>query len=318
MTGISANFIRATAVVFGHNQAHCITETINAVLDQDFDGLEIILSDNGSSDGTFDIMSNIANSYVGPHEIRLNKNLENLGFIGHINQAFELASASFIFYNPGDDVSMPGRFKKIWAEYQKTNALLVHSDVMEITISGDEIGYKSQRKLLEGLSLRQGARKMGLCIGATCGWDRDIMRLFGNIVETDTYDDLVFYFRAMLAGGRIGYVPEPLMLYRVGCGVTNTPVHTYSEKIVELNHQARIEIGTLRQRLKDCESYAPTLFHIQRYLKFRLKVARGRQQAYGGGSYMTAMKELSPSLLFGYMSGKGRCRRAYKKFDKPD
>lgn len=62
MTGISANFIRATAVVFGHNQAHCITETINAVLDQDFDGLEIILSDNGSSDGTFDIMSNIANS----------------------------------------------------------------------------------------------------------------------------------------------------------------------------------------------------------------------------------------------------------------
>ena len=72
------------------------------------------------------------------------------------------------------------------------------------------------------------------------------MRLFGNIVETDTYDDLVFYFRAMLAGGRIGYVPEPLMLYRIGCGVTNTPVHTYSEKIIELNHQARIERGGRR------------------------------------------------------------------------
>jgi glycosyltransferase involved in cell wall biosynthesis len=317
MTEVSPNFIRATAVVFGYNQSHCIKETVYAVLDQDFVGLEIILSDNGSNDDTFEIMSSMADSYVGPHKIRLNKNSENLGFIGHINQAFELASASFNFYNPGDDVSMPGRFEKIWAEYQKTNALLVHSDVMQITDSGAEIGIKSQRKVLEGLSLRKGARKMGLCIGATCGWDRDIMQIFGNIVETDTYDDLVFYFRAMLAGGRIGYVPEPLMRYRVGSGMTNAPICNYLDSIADLDRRARIEIGTFKQRLKDCETYAPELHQIQRYLKLKIKVALGRQQAYRGVCFMTAIRNLSPFLLFGYISGKRRRKIAYKQFNTP-
>ena len=65
--------MRATAMVFGHNQAHFIEETIFAVLDQNFEGLEVILSDNGSSDNTFEIMSQIALAYAGPHKIVLNK-----------------------------------------------------------------------------------------------------------------------------------------------------------------------------------------------------------------------------------------------------
>ena len=317
MGNIQSNGIRATAVVFGHNQSKCIKETIYSVLNQDFDGLEIILSDNGSIDATFDIMSTVADSYVGPHTIRLNRNSKNLGFIGHINQAFQLASAQFIFYNPGDDVSLPGRFEKIWAEYQKTGALLVHSDVIEITESGEEIGIVSRRKALEGLNLKRGARKMGLCIGATCGWDRDIMQLFGNIVETDTYDDLVFYFRAMLAGGRVGYVPEPLMLYRVGSGMTNTPVSNYSDKIKDLNRSSRIEIGTLKQRLRDCENYAPQLYRIRRYLKFKIKVAEGLQRALEGASCISVKSSLSPSFILGYMSGKRRVSKANKEFGAP-
>ena len=305
-------FIRATAVVFGHNQSNCIRESIYAVLRQEFEGLEVILSDNGSVDDTFKIMTDIADSYDGPHIIKLNQNTNNLGFIGHINQIFSLASGEFIFYNPGDDISYPGRFAKIWAEYKRTDALLVHSDVIKISDSGDEIGAWSQQSKLKGLTIESAARSIALCIGATCGWHRDILEVFGKIVETDTYDDLIFYFRAMLAGNRIGYVPEPLMYYRVGSGMTNTPARTQSEKVVLLQQNSIIRLGTMKQRLRDCEKYDPTLNHIKRYLKFEIKISKGLMLAYHGDSYFSSTKNLNPTIFLGYITGKRELKGAYQ------
>ena len=181
---------------------------------------------------------------------------------------------------------------------------------MAITDAGDEIGIRSQQQVVNGLTLERGARSMSLCIGATCGWHRDIMQIFSNIMETDTYDDLVFYFRAMLAGDRIGYVPEPLIYYRVGSGITNTPVKTYPEKIASLERNASIQLGTLKQRLRDCESYTSGLHHIKRYLKFKIKVSRGLKQAYRGESYISVIKTLSPIIVLGYMYGKRQLKRA--------
>ena len=181
---------------------------------------------------------------------------------------------------------------------------------MAITDAGDEIGIRSQQQVVNGLTLERGARSMSLCIGATCGWHRDIMQIFSNIMETDTYDDLVFYFRAMLAGDRIGYVPEPLIYYRVGSGITNTPVKTYPEKIASLERNASIQLGTLKQRLRDYESYTSGLHHIKRYLKFNIKVCRGLKDAYGGGSLIAVIKMCSPMILLGYIYGRRQFIRA--------
>lgn len=44
-------------ILTGHNQEHCIQDAIRSVFGQDYEGpVEIILSDDGSSDGTFAVM----------------------------------------------------------------------------------------------------------------------------------------------------------------------------------------------------------------------------------------------------------------------
>lgn len=302
--------LRATAVVFTYNQSRFIAEAVNAVLSQKFDGLEVILSDDGSTDDTYEIMSQIASSYKGPHIIRLNKNKKNLGFVGHLNLVFKLATTQFIIYNPGDDISLPNRFQKLWMEYKKTNALLVHSDVIEITEAGREKGIKSQKDILRGISLFQTARKMSLCIGATCGWDRDLMKIFDEISETDTYDDVIFYFRAKLAGERIGYVKEPLMLYRTGSGITNSPIKNYSEKLDDLKRKSCVSVGTLRQRLKDCQKFSPELFNLKRFIEFWIKVAQGRAEAYNDQKFINILKTFSLPTILGYAIGRHHFRRA--------
>ena len=306
--------MRATAVVLAYNQSRFIKDAVNSVLSQNFDGLEIILSDDGSKDDTFEIMSQIASNYKGPHVIRLNKNEKNLGFVGHLNLIFKLASTQFIIYNPGDDISLPGRFSKIWAEYKRTDALLVHSDVIEISEFGEEIGIKSQEKVLRNISLLRTSRKMSLCIGATCAWDRDLIKIFGDISEKDTYDDVIFYFRAKLAGERIGYVKEPLMCYRVGSGITNSHITNYDEKLDDLKKKSCVAVGTLKQRLKDSRKFAPQMVKLIRYINFWIKVAQGRGLAYDEVVIFDILKTFSPPIILGYVIGRHHFRRARRRY----
>lgn len=282
------------------------------MLEQEFDGLEVILSDNCSSDRTYEIMSDLARAYVGPHSVRLNRNATNIGFVGHVNLAFKLSSGSFIFYNPGDDISLPGRFKRIWAEYLKTGALLVHTDAIEINDDGAELGLRRPGSDLGSISLRECALSTSLCIGATCGWDKGLIDTFGEIVEADTYDDLVFAFRAMLSGNRIAYVPEPLLLYRVGSGMTNTPVKTQAEKLKSLGRNAKIQMGTLKQRLRDYDHYSGSISTAKIFLLIKIQIVIGLDVAYTEDSGVPAKFLLNPLRLLGYIYGKRRLSEVSK------
>ncbi|NCW17445.1 MAG: hypothetical protein EBW38_19890, partial [Rhodobacteraceae bacterium] len=69
------------------------------------------------------------------------------------------------------------------------------------------------------ISIKEASLLPGLCIGATCAWHKDLMNIFGPIVERDTYEDLIFYFRAMILN-KVSYVEKPLIYYRVGNGIS--------------------------------------------------------------------------------------------------
>ena len=61
-------------ILTGHNQEHCIRDAIRSVFGQDYEGpVEIILSDDGSSDGTFAVMQEMAAQYRGPYRVILNR-----------------------------------------------------------------------------------------------------------------------------------------------------------------------------------------------------------------------------------------------------
>ena len=60
-------------ILTGHNEEYCIGDAIRSVFGQDYEGpVEIILSDDGSSDGTFAVMQEMAAEYRGPHRVVLN------------------------------------------------------------------------------------------------------------------------------------------------------------------------------------------------------------------------------------------------------
>jgi len=104
-----------TAVVFAYQQAPVVEDAIRSVFAQTMQPAEIILSDDGSRDETYQIMLRLAAEYRGPAVVKVRRNEGGAGWLAHINACLKLA-AHPVLVCAGDDVSKPERVAKFAAE----------------------------------------------------------------------------------------------------------------------------------------------------------------------------------------------------------
>lgn len=100
-----------TFALFAYNQEKYIREAIEGAFAQTYEPLEIILSDDCSTDRTFEIMKSVADQYNGPHKIYVRKNQHNLGIAAHFNLLMRKSQGSLVIVAAGDDISFPERTK---------------------------------------------------------------------------------------------------------------------------------------------------------------------------------------------------------------
>ncbi|HYG27035.1 MAG TPA: glycosyltransferase family A protein, partial [Caulobacteraceae bacterium] len=103
----------ATFILFAYNQERFVREAIAAALAQDYEPLEIILSDDCSSDRTFDFMQEMAAGYRGPHSVRAARTSRNLGVTQHVLGRGREARGEIVVVAAGDDISKPHRTSRI-------------------------------------------------------------------------------------------------------------------------------------------------------------------------------------------------------------
>ena len=98
-----------TFALFAYNQEQYIREAVEGAFSQTYEPLEIILSDDCSSDRTFEIMQEMAAAYEGQHEVRMRRNPFNLGTALHVQSAFEISTGQLFVVAAGDDISTENR-----------------------------------------------------------------------------------------------------------------------------------------------------------------------------------------------------------------
>ena len=208
--------------LFSYNQEPFIREAVESVFSQTYSPLEIILSDDCSTDNTFKIMEEMAGSYSGPHSIRLNRNPVNLGIGMHINRVVELSRGELIVAGAGDDISEPNRVSTIveqWLQCGK-KAFSIHSFATVINEKSEVIGVNKSAQhqyLGSAESFLKGDARL---LGATHAFSRKTFELFGPLDEKVVYEDTVIPFRSLLLGDVL-YIDEPLVRHRVG-GISNS------------------------------------------------------------------------------------------------
>jgi glycosyltransferase involved in cell wall biosynthesis len=101
---------KVSVIVPIYNQAPFIRETLDSALAQDYANLELVLSDDGSTDGTTDILREYEGRH--PERVKLVVSERNTGIAGSFNRALEAHTGAYIAWLGGDDVMLPGKLAR--------------------------------------------------------------------------------------------------------------------------------------------------------------------------------------------------------------
>lgn len=207
-----------TFALFAFNQEKYVREAVRAALAQDYTPLAIIISDDASTDGTFQIIEEEVAGYRGPHRIRLSRNEKNLGACAHVNRVVRMAETNFIVLAAGDDVSAPERTTVLANAYRNagTRNFYVSSNAEIMEREGRPTG----RHIIRGAApdnLEHHARGSAMPLGASEAFTKSLLDYFGDMHQHLVNEDFVMPMRAHLLG-KVAYVDLPLIRYRVGAG----------------------------------------------------------------------------------------------------
>lgn len=202
----------ASLVILCYNQFQYIREAVEGAFAQTYSPLEIILSDDCSTDDSFEIIQQLSRTYRGPHKLLLNRNPENLGICSHINRVFGLTKGQVFIAAGGDDVSLPQRSAAIMAAFERNPAW--HSIVSGVELFGEISGiqrpFYRQRKLsLFELCLEPPAPR-----GCAAAYRSRVFSDFPPLSGDCQAEDMPLSFRAGLSG-IASSIPDILVKYRI-------------------------------------------------------------------------------------------------------
>ena len=193
------------------------------MLSQDYYLLEIIISDDFSSDQTIKIVKKIVCNYRGPHTIIINENKINLGLGGHVNLAMKMAKGELVVFGAGDDISDSRRVSLLveaWDMAGRPSAIC--SQAVIISSSGELIserydGYDGRYPFFGETRQKSIARllKMDHCLllGCTEAWTPEVFDVFGPLGNAVVHEDNAVSLRAWLLN-KIVFLDAPLVKYR--------------------------------------------------------------------------------------------------------
>jgi glycosyltransferase involved in cell wall biosynthesis len=288
---------RVSILLMTYHHERFIGEAIFGVLSQDYDNLEIIISDDCSSDATWEIIKKKVGEYQGNHDVVIHRNEKNLGFVSHFNQILSMATGELLVYAPGDDISKSNRVEKLVRAYvaTKEDKVLLYSSAICIDDAGQELGvaqtdfsWRNKKKM---------AVSSDLYIGATGAFSRSLIESFPPIEVEGCYEDLVWGHRAYLCGELI-HVPERLIYYRKG-GLSEILEGDLSTKKAQLKLN-RVQKSVLRQRILDVRYfYKSDDLDILKYLEYRLRMEEAKTNILKGELKLIFWKGLlSPLAVF--------------------
>lgn len=189
-----------TFALFAYNQEKYIREAVEGAFSQTYEPLEIILSDDYSTDHTFQIMEKMAKAYQGPHLIKCNRNEENCGLIAHINKVTTIANGEIIVVAAGDDRSRPTRTENHIDVYQQNkDAAAVYSNTCSPgePEGKEEVFSPKVQKINRLRTLISGG---GLGAGATYSYRKDCFNWPDTLPENLKFEDRLLPLRAALLG----------------------------------------------------------------------------------------------------------------------
>jgi glycosyltransferase involved in cell wall biosynthesis len=239
-------------LISAYNAQEWIVETIQSALAQTWPNKEIIVVDDGSTDGTL----HLARRFVSRGVIVLST--ENRGLAAGLNYAYQHSRGEYIQFLDADDLLAPDKIerqlaalrdtdsKRIllsspWAPfyYRTRNARFVHNSLWEDLSPTEWL----LRKLTDNIHMQNATWLVSRELAEAAGpWDLSLH-----------YDqDGEYFARVLLASERTRFVPETGIFYRITTKNRISYIGNSDKKKNSLLHSMKLHIQYLRS-LEDSE-----------------------------------------------------------------
>jgi glycosyltransferase involved in cell wall biosynthesis len=283
--------VRASVILLTYNQEAFVQEALQSLLDQDYENLEIVVSDDASKDGTWQVIQQTVAEYTGHKRVVLNKNEINLGIVGNYFKAACLTTGDVIFTAAGDDVSLPNRCSvciNTWVEGGRVIDLIA-ADGYDMLLTGEVAGLKETDELSQW-NFEAWTKKRPFIFGASHMMTRRLLMLRALDPRLPV-EDQNLVARALLMGGA-DRLAVPLIKHRRG-GVSQTKNRfNYQEKKRRLIKSAKESLLERAEILQDAATLGKQVEH---YLLRQFKLASYIISIFQATSFAQRLRVLASS-----------------------
>jgi glycosyltransferase involved in cell wall biosynthesis len=195
-----------------YNQSQIVETSIHSILAQTYKNIEIIISDDGSTDGTQDVLKRIAKNNP---TIRLFLQETNLGITRNYNFVASKANGKYIALFSGDDVMFPEKInEQVKLLEDNENSSFCHHAVEIIDYASSKSRGVISHQYRNGITtIHDVLRNLGIPGPMAIVCRRDSVKDPLMDPEIPTASDWLQMIHLTMAGRGL-YIEEPLCFYR--------------------------------------------------------------------------------------------------------
>lgn len=201
---------KVSVIIPAYNEEEGIRGAVESVLDQTYPDMEVIIVDDGSTDGTAAIVSRLSETY--PDKVRLIRHEKNLGKFEALNSGMRAARGEFIYHMDADSYLAPDNVERIVSVFEDWELGSVAS--MVVIYNDDKIltGLQQIEYLFEQLILRYGqslGRNVIISPGAGSLFRKSSVEGIPVSDRTLT-EDADYSFEVRKSGSKMGQEPDAI------------------------------------------------------------------------------------------------------------
>lgn len=239
-----------------YNYAHYLPESISSCLNQTYEHIELIITDDASTDNSREVI----NSFDDPR-IRFEENPERLGLVGNWNKALTYVRGDIVKFIFADDYPAEGAVEKFVEAFEDPSVDLVFSSCRQIEAEGKYL-YTHQpypeTRHLPGRAEAKRCLLQGNYIGSpsSAAVRASALKRVGDFNELLRFHaDQEMWIRVLLNGD--GYfLAEPLVSVRIHEGSETRRLERTNQTLIETQKFVEWCLGhqEMRALLSDAEA----------------------------------------------------------------